>query len=248
MIIAFCGQAGSGKDTAADFLVKNHGFVKVAFADVLKRVCREIFDFSDEQLWGSSAERNKPDTRYARFALNPMTATREVHGEQVGEYRDTEKGREFVPQYLTPRHALQQLGTEYGRECYPNIWVEYALRVADKLLHKSGVLRSVHYSYTQQDGLRVTNVPVGPKPAGVVISDVRFKNEIDAIRAAGGKIIRLKRGQGLEGAAGQHRSEAEQRELPDDLFDKIIDNRGYDLGDLKVHVRRIIEDLTEEKP
>jgi len=48
MIIGVAGNAGSGKDTVADHLVKHHGFVKVALADPLKRICREVFDFSEE--------------------------------------------------------------------------------------------------------------------------------------------------------------------------------------------------------
>ena len=38
-VVAFLGAAGSGKDTAADLLVSEFGFVKIAFADVLKRFC-----------------------------------------------------------------------------------------------------------------------------------------------------------------------------------------------------------------
>lgn len=36
MIIGFTGKAGSGKDTAADYLVTHHGFVKLSFAGPLK--------------------------------------------------------------------------------------------------------------------------------------------------------------------------------------------------------------------
>lgn len=32
MLVGICGQAGSGKDTVADFLCQHHSFVKVAFA------------------------------------------------------------------------------------------------------------------------------------------------------------------------------------------------------------------------
>ncbi len=37
MIITLTGPAGAGKDTVADYLVKNHGFVKVSWATPLKR-------------------------------------------------------------------------------------------------------------------------------------------------------------------------------------------------------------------
>ena len=35
-VIGLMGQKQSGKDTVADFLVSNHGFMKIAFADALK--------------------------------------------------------------------------------------------------------------------------------------------------------------------------------------------------------------------
>jgi hypothetical protein len=38
MIIGFTGAAGSGKDTAADYLVSQYGFIKVSFAAILKNM------------------------------------------------------------------------------------------------------------------------------------------------------------------------------------------------------------------
>ena len=200
MIVGMCGLAGSGKDTAADFMVKNDEFVKVAFADPLKRICKDVFDFTDEQLWGPSACRNAPDERYLR---------REV----TNEFGDFVKN-----EYLTPRYALQQLGTEWGRDCYPNVWAEYAIRVARELLGPEP------YRYSAKGGLERMQADI-LQPKGVVISDVRFMNEIRCIKAAGGKVVRLLRGQGLEGAAGQHRSEQELQSIPLETFDYVIDNR-----------------------
>lgn len=48
-VIAFTGLAGSGKDTAADFLVEQ-GFLKLAFADPLKRGIHELFGIDMETL------------------------------------------------------------------------------------------------------------------------------------------------------------------------------------------------------
>ncbi len=46
VIIAFNGPAGSGKDTAADFLVKNYRFRKVGFADPIKEMLNTLPGFN----------------------------------------------------------------------------------------------------------------------------------------------------------------------------------------------------------
>ena len=38
MIIGITGAAGAGKDTAADYLVSKHGFEKVSFASIMKKM------------------------------------------------------------------------------------------------------------------------------------------------------------------------------------------------------------------
>lgn len=63
-IVLLVGQAGSGKDTVASFMVKNHGAISIAHADPMKRLCALIFGFTEDQLWGSSDQRNGVDDRY----------------------------------------------------------------------------------------------------------------------------------------------------------------------------------------
>lgn len=171
-LVGIVGHAGSGKDTVADML----GWRRMSFAEPMKRFCMEVFDWSEEQVFGPSAERSKPDSRYTR-----------EDGEQ-----------------LTPRFALQTLGTEWGRKCCPDIWVRYCVRKAVAL-----------------------QVPV-------VITDCRFVNEAKAIRSAGGEVWRVFRpGAALAGAAGQHVSEQEQdSEEMDSLISLTMQNTGT-LDDLR---------------
>lgn len=203
MIIGISGLAGSGKDTLADFLVREHGYAKLSFADPMKRFCREVFDFSEEQLWGPSEKRNAPDPRYPR--------------EQ--KVVPPDGGTPFTTAtFLSPRYALQTLGTEWGRDCFPTVWVDYAVRTAKKLEEWKGV------DYTAQRGIFRS---ARPEIAGVAIPDCRFRNEVEAVKRAGGKVVRVVRpGAGLSGAAAQHQSEKEMAELPDDLFDVVIENTG----------------------
>lgn len=181
MLIGITGRASSGKSTVAGILVRNHGFVEVGLADILKRVCRDVFDFTHTQLWGPSEERNKPDTRYGG---------------------------------LTPRLALQTLGTEWGRALYENVWIDHALRVTGDLLHPPD---GRDIAYWPDRGLsddpddstieRFSRRAVGGRLQGVVIPDCRFPNEIAAIHREGGIIWKTTHGHGLTGAAAQHESE-----------------------------------------
>jgi len=143
--------------------------------------------------------------------------------------------------HLTPREALQKLGTEWGRECYPNTWVDLAIRTAEGLLHFADA------RYDQKRGFHVVagaerdrDIIVDERVRGVAIPDVRFRNEMAAIRAAGGKVIRVFRpGAGLEGAGGLHISEREQAGIPDTDFDLVIQN-DRTLDDLKSAIRGFV--------
>lgn len=240
MIVGISGLAGSGKDTCADFLVRNHDFVKVSFADPMKRICMDVYGFSFDQLWGPSSERNKPDARLPRkHSWRPNLDENRwvcVCCNVACRHPDLDES----PCYLTPRFALQQLGSEWGRVCREDTWVEYALNVARRIeegdciyaperglatrpagassVFKGGILKM-----TVNRRESVFNIP----GCDVVIPDVRFENEIAGLIAKGAKLIRVVRtGAGLDGAAGAHRSEKEQGGIPDDRFDLVIENDG----------------------
>ena len=56
MIIGIAGKKGSGKDTAGQYLISKHEFRRYAFGDPVKEVCRLLFGFTDEQLYGTQKE------------------------------------------------------------------------------------------------------------------------------------------------------------------------------------------------
>lgn len=51
IVIGISGKAHSGKDTVADMLVKDYGFIKMAFADSLKGLVQQYYGFKKEELW-----------------------------------------------------------------------------------------------------------------------------------------------------------------------------------------------------
>ncbi len=121
------------------------------------------------------------------------------------------------PRYnCSPRHALQTLGTQWGRVCYENVWVDYAMKEARKRL-----------AYFKSDG--------------VVICDVRFRNELDAIQAAGGKVWRIVRedARRLIGASAGHASETELVDAPEG-YDRVLTTTGFSLTDTETLVARVL--------
>lgn len=190
MIISISGTIGVGKDTMADYLVKEYGFVKISMADPMKRIAKEVYDFSDEQLWGKSEERSTPDERYPRADGS----------------------------YLSARIALQLLGNEWSRVCYPQTWSVYLRRIIDKV--------SRGYFYSEKRGAyRMPDKTSDYK--GIVVPSCRFQNELEAIKMMGGKTVRLRRESFgatamLPVTVTSHASEVEQISIPDAFFDEII--------------------------
>jgi hypothetical protein len=142
MIIGFVGFIGSGKDTAADYLVNTHGFRRDSFANTLKDAVAAVFGWDRVLLEGRTKEarewREQVDTWWAERLNMPK---------------------------LTPRWVLQYWGTEVCRDAFhDDIWIA-----------------------SLENKMRKTT-------DNIVISDVRFPNEIKAIHNAGGIVVRVKRG------------------------------------------------------
>lgn len=218
MIVGFLGEARAGKDTCSDFLVRQKNAAKIPFADEIKRTAKKWYKFSEEQLWGSLKE--EPDPRYKR----PCSYCGGKGLIGSGFVCPVCKNACWV--YLTPRHALQILGTEVGRLIYPNTWVDITLDIARTI---DGQHDSCHelWDYHFLDGLVPWNQTQlhDYYPTSVAISDVRFLNEVKAIKEAGGKVVKVVRpGSGLKGVASTHKSETEQASIPPELIDAVLTN------------------------
>ena len=101
LVIGIIGFIGSGKDTAADYLVNHHDFVRESFASNLKDSVAAIFGWDRELLEG-------------------LTEEARVWREQVDPWWST---RLNMPK-LTPRWVLQHWGTEVCRQGFhDDIWI-----------------------------------------------------------------------------------------------------------------------------
>jgi hypothetical protein len=93
--IAFCGQAGSGKSTAADHLVSRHHFRRLRFASPIKRMVRCLL---------------------IEAGCGLLEAVEMVDGNLKETPSPLVSGR-------SPRYLMQTLGTEWGRDLIAqDIW------------------------------------------------------------------------------------------------------------------------------
>jgi rhodanese-related sulfurtransferase len=143
MIRGFIGLIGSGKDTAADYLVNFHEFRKESFAGTLKDATAAVFGWDRTLLEGRTKQ-----SRDWREKVDPWWS------ERLGIAN------------LTPRWILQYWGTEVCRlGFHDDIWIA-----------------------SLENKMRQTS-------DNIVISDVRFPNEIKAIHNVGGIVVRITRGE-----------------------------------------------------
>lgn len=233
IVIGLTGRAGSGKDTVAQMLACQHLvkgiyadnymdvrtvidisappdlrarfgpdiFTQVNFADPMKVACANWFGWTPRQLWGPSALRNEPDERYV-----------------------SEDGT-----FLSPRRALQVLGTEFGRTCCPRLWVAQTIKLIWELHNRALETR------------RDLGIP-GPL-SGYVVGDVRFDNEAALLKSEFGQFCQIWQIDGpgtssLNASAAQHASEAG---VHDRLIDVDIDNRDRSPGSFEFLHRQVIE-------
>ncbi|MEK6973671.1 MAG: AAA family ATPase [Nanoarchaeota archaeon] len=57
LLIAISGKQGSGKTTAANYLVENFNFKIISFSDKIKEVAMDLFGASYEESYGKSKNR-----------------------------------------------------------------------------------------------------------------------------------------------------------------------------------------------
>lgn len=131
---------------------------------------------------------------------------------------------------FSPRQALQTLGTGVGRLIHKDTWIDILIRTAYRALDRPE--HGCRWFYDRAfDGGLYSRYNIAA-PLGVVVPDVRYKNEADVLRRHGGKILRISRHQvetdrpfGPQDlpAFRSHSSETEQVEI---VADHEIDNCG----------------------
>lgn len=239
-VLGINGPAGSGKDLVADYFASN-GIVKISFADPMKRFVKGAFGLSDLQLWGLSEERNKEFLVDDSWWFNAIGLLPDAFKEILNEVLvggNRSKGylslmdwfnrlRREYPEKISARVILQTLGTEWGRAVDPLLWAKHT----HKLIREMGT--HPQKSYTKTAGLFIEPSKSTGYYTGAIIPDHRFRNEVELTQQAGGHVIRVRRlalQQETVGIPG-HQSEAEQKLLPDEAFDLVLELEEFNKPD-----------------
>ncbi|QGW82956.1 hypothetical protein [Variovorax paradoxus] len=166
-IIGLSGWAGSGKDTVADLLVAHAHFRKLAFADALRAEVADAFGLTLKEL-ATPHLKSTPNTALRmRGAPRDFLAAVVLSLSVAAPDHRTPLSDEWLDLPRTPRQILQWWGTEYRRSQHGRYWTRALLS------------RLVEY---QRNGEK-----------RFVITDVRFDNEADTLRTAGGTIWQVTR-------------------------------------------------------
>lgn len=197
MIVAFSGVKFSGKDTAAEGLIRSHKFKRLGLADKLKDICSEVFNIPRFHM-------DDPTMKEAPFtvaiSIGPIhidSLLRTLSGDGYDfEFHSTYEVlcKNFMGKNLTTiREVLQVVGTDICRNYIKDdIWLQYA---------KSTILN--------HDG-------------DLVITDARFKNERNFLADLGAVMVLVVR-PGYENKS-THISE-NQLGSPED-YDVVVTNDG----------------------
>lgn len=157
MLVSFSGLAGSGKDTAAAFLVGQHNFRRFAFADKLKEICSRVFNIPSVYLHSNMRDQVL-DTPIVLTRDHCFYIIREVlkfcapDTDEWAVIYDLFPGTEFT----SYRQLLQIVGTDILRDHFSkDVWLVPLIQ----------------------------EVEAGGK---IVVSDARFQNEVDLVHDLGG--------------------------------------------------------------
>jgi hypothetical protein len=206
VIIALSGWKRSGKDTVADYLVKTHGFKRLAFADPLKESVAKEFGLT-RQVIDDSTTKEAP-------LLHMPVAPKDAFSLTIAEFMF----KEFrSADGVQPVNLVKISGTILGEmpgNRIPEVlyWTPRALCIL-----KGSSMRSADSDYWVKQALAQA------QPGGLyVISDARYKNEMNVLKRFGGDSVTSVRINRFDSSPSTDPSE---RDLDDYEFDFVLENR-----------------------
>jgi len=270
MIIGISGKIGSGKDTIGKIIqylihcknddtsydewenLLHYGMCDYKikkFADKLKDIVCLLIGCTREQLEDREFKEKELGEEWWKYKVTYRTFDRlsyTSYGKWFTEFYSSEKEAELCTDgnieldensktieliKLTPRLLFQLLGTECGRDIiHPNLWCNALI---SEYKHK------IIGEYNDQGG-KILELP------NWIITDMRFPNELKAVKDRGGVTIRVNRpyttvvgGNGIPATFNQNQFHPSETVLNNAEFDYVIDNDGT-IEELIEKVRTIL--------
>ena len=207
-VIAVSGWKRSGKDTLAEYLIKNHRFTRYGFADKLKdNVARDFGiprSHCDDPLYKEFPIAHMPVNISDSFVSG-------IHNLLLGEFAGVAGHGQL---YWTPR-ALCIFEGSGKRAVMSDYWVKQVI---------SGIRE-----YESLNSL-------------IVISDIRYKTEIEQLRAEFGDSLVTVRVNRFDTCTS---TDASERDLDDAEFDHVFENRGT-LKEFENQIKRRLIEVSDQ--
>lgn len=218
IVLGVSGWKGSGKDTVANYLVAEHGYKRMAFADVLKEMVAEQYNINVEMT-------HIPELKESPLLHLPVESrdmfSKLIHEFMAMEFR-TKEGE-------TPTVVSTSNGVTMGRidrdggdevEFKPVYWTPRALCILE-----GSIKRAVSSSYWVQRVInQIETMSKKDNDLRIVISDMRYRSEVDQLREAFGNNLvtcRIKR------FSSSPSNDPSERDLDDSELDFNVPNFGY---------------------
>lgn len=241
-ILAITGKLGAGKDTLADYLVRNKDvlFGRPAFAGVppykpstsprvevyalaykAKKFLVDCMGVSPEQVWGTTEQKNT----LTKVRWEDLPHYREI---VIGVYRQIAREFRQLSREITRESRVDQRPIEDAAGFINRRTAELTprgLMTARELMEQwmEGVMRKMYAGCVHEPCLKQI---AQEAPDVAIIIDLRRQMEFHPLRAAGAKVVRLTRTTPAA-AANKHISNTDlDRDVFDwGLFDAVIDNQ-----------------------
>lgn len=227
-LVGIVGKIGSGKSTAAEVFVAS-GYKRIAFADYMKETLAEHLEIPLEWFYtedGKNTSIKESPCVVEDGLYNVLEAWLtclainnpwcDFDAAQAEIYNRAMDTDFWDLHIQTFRELLQYAGTELLRAC-------------DRDFHVKVTMETIKLNPNER----------------YVMDDVRFPNELEAVRQAGGTLIKLLRNWDSQAT---HVSETALNDVPDSKYDFVYRNQNYTKAYFQDCIRELIYDLTSPYP
>lgn len=227
-IIGMVGAAGSGKNTAANFIINQGGWLETSFAENLYKEVAQAFNVSVEFLSNRKTKEsplkemaliNCSNSEFVSLALGLLSnAPPESFKERIIRFIEKFTGakareKRLMHKPLSPRTILQWWGTDYRRVKYSDsYWTDKVVQFIKDNPDKS-----------------------------IVVTDVRYDNEALLIKSLNGEVIQIIRPKNPLAANKLAQKHASEQGISPELISSTLFNEEGEDGLAKL--KALIEQL-----